>query len=79
MWCDEAITSALDLRCRLTNILVCFYLPDSELLGSPLACPFSPGDYDDDTVLGSPRKQWQKDEENHGSLSVIKARYITVF
>lgn len=49
---------------------------NSELSGSPLACPFSPGDYDDDTVIGGPRKQWQKDEENHGSLSVIKARKI---
>jgi hypothetical protein len=45
-----------------------------------LAYPFSPGDYDDDdTVIDGPRKQWQKDEENQGSLSVIKARYITVF
>ncbi|XP_023703550.1 uncharacterized protein LOC111862411, partial [Cryptotermes secundus] len=49
---------------------------DSELLGSPLAYPFSPGDYNDDTVTDGPRKQWQKDEENHGSLSVIKARKI---
>jgi hypothetical protein len=39
-----------------------------------LACPFSPDDYDDDTIINAPRKQWQKDEEDHGSLSVIKAR-----
>jgi hypothetical protein len=55
-------------------------LPGSDLSGSPLACPFSLDDYDDDdTVIGGPRKQWQKDEENHGSLSVSKARYIAAF
>jgi hypothetical protein len=48
-----------------------------DLTGSPLAYPFSSDDYyDDDTFISGPIKHWQKDEESHGSLSVIKARYV---
>jgi hypothetical protein len=53
-----------------------FRLPDLDLTGSPLAYPFSSDDYDDDTFISGPIKHWQKDEESHGSLSVIKARYV---
>ena len=40
---------------------------------------FSPDDYDDDTIISGPMKHWHKDEESHGSLSVIKARYVRSF
>jgi hypothetical protein len=43
-----------------------------------LSYSFSPDDYDD-TVISGPIKHWHKDEESHGSLSVIKARYVRSF
>ncbi|XP_021918233.1 protein zwilch homolog isoform X2 [Zootermopsis nevadensis] len=50
---------------------------DLDLTGSPLAFPFISCDYDvDDTFISEPIKNWQKDEESQGSLSVIKARKI---
>jgi hypothetical protein len=46
--------------------------------GSPLPYSFSPDDYDD-TTISDPIKRWCEGEESHGSLSVIKTRYVRSF
>jgi len=47
-----------------------------DLTGSPLAYPFTEDDYYDDTIISGPLRHWLKDEESHGSLPVIKARFV---